>query len=314
MAYLTLLDLAKLNGTGIEAGLIEAVGTAAPEVTLLPSRTIKGTEYRRVLRRGNPAAAFRNANEGVAGVKSTFETKLVECFILSARVEVDKAIAKAYEDGPEALMEIEARGVMKSALTALGSQTIYGTSASVKGFAGLAATCDSTMKVDASASGTASTGSSVFVIAAGEDGVQFVYGGGKALELSDWREGDATDASSNRFAAYIADLTCWAGLQVVNPYSIAQIYDITADSGKTLTDSLISQALEKFPTDVTPTHILMNRRSRGQLQRSRSVTIMSSGAAKATPVLENVAPIPTEAFGLPIICTDSITSTETIVS
>lgn len=314
MANLNLLDLAKLNGTGVEAGLIEAVGAAAPEVTALPARTIRGTEYRRVLRTGDPAAAFRAANEGVTGVKSTFESKLVECFILSARVEVDKAIAKAYEDGPEALMEIEARGVMRSALRAIGSQAIYGISASVKGFAGLAATVASTMKVDASASGTASTGSSVYVIAAGEDGVQFVYGSNQALQLSDWREGDATDASSNRFAAYIADLTAWVGLQVVNPYAIAQIYDLTADSGKTLTDSLLSQAIEKFPLDTAPTHILMNRRSRAQLQRSRTVTIFSGAGSKAAPVLESIAPIPTEAFGLPIICTDSITSTEAIVS
>jgi hypothetical protein len=109
MAKLTLLDLAKLNSSDKVVGLIEEVRTAAPEFDVIPARTIKGTTYQTVLRTGLPSAGFRKVNEGVTPSKSTFASMLVQCFILSARVEVDKALAGAFEDGESSLEAIEAK-------------------------------------------------------------------------------------------------------------------------------------------------------------------------------------------------------------
>ena len=88
---LTLLDLAKLNGADPIVGLIEEVATASPEVTIIPARTIRGTSYKTVIRNSRPAVGFRAANEGTDATKSNFTERLVECFILSARVEVAMA-------------------------------------------------------------------------------------------------------------------------------------------------------------------------------------------------------------------------------
>jgi hypothetical protein len=307
---LTLLDLAKLNGADPIVGLIEEVATASPEVTLIPARTIRGTSYKTVIRNSRPTVGFRAANEGTDPTKSNFTERLVECFILSARVEVDKAVAKGYEDGAEALQAIEAVGVMRAALSTVGSQTIYGTSAGAKGFVGLqdlVTTFGTELVVDAGGT-TAGTGSSVYAIKAGAQGVQYVYGNSTTFDLSPFREGDAVDANSKRFAAYIADLTAWIGFQCVNKYAVGRLKDATEDSGKGVSDAKIAELLSKFPVGERPTHLLMNRRSAYQLQISRTMTASTKQEA-FTGILPGV---PTESFGIPIIITDSIGNTETL--
>ena len=306
----TLLDLAKLNGADPVVGLIEEVATASPEVVTIPARTIRGTSYKTVVRNSRPSVAFRSANEGTAATKSNFAERLVEAFILSARIEVDKAVARGYEDGPEALQAIEGAGVMRAALSTVGSQTIYGRNAGSKGFIGLQefiTTFGDELVVDAGGT-TSGTGSSVYAIKAGNQGVQYVYGNGTSFELSPFREGDATDANGNRFAAYIADLTAWVGLQCVNKYAIGRIKKCTADSGKGVTDAKIAELLSKFPVGERPTHLLMSRRSAFQLQTSRTMTPSTKQEA-FTGILPGV---PTESFGIPIIITDSIADNEAL--
>ena len=306
---LTLLDLAKLNGSDKVVGLIEEVATVAPEVTIIPARTIRGTSYDTVIRNSRPTVAFRSANKGTDATKSNFTPRKVEAFILSSRVEVDKAVAKAYEDGPDALMAIEAAGVMAAALVTVGSQTIYGDAATSQGFFGLQALATALDAVITDAGGsTAGTGSSVYIISAGNQGVQYVYGTGTTFDLSPFREGDATDSDGKRFAAYIADLTAWVGLQCVNKHAVARLKDFTEDSGKGVTDAKILDALRRMPIGSRPTHILMSRRSAYQLAISRTIT----PNAKVEAATGLVNGLPTESNGLPIIVTDSITDTETL--
>jgi hypothetical protein len=306
---LTLLDLAKLNGSDKVVGLIEEVATVAPEVTIIPARTIRGTSYDTVIRNSRPTVAFRSANKGTDATKSNFTPRKVEAFILSSRVEVDKAVAKAYEDGPDALMAIEAAGVMAAALVTVGSQTIYGDAATSQGFFGLQALATALDAVITDAGGsTAGTGSSVYIISAGNQGVQYVYGTGTTFDLSPFREGDATDADGKRFAAYIADLTAWVGLQCVNKHAVARLKDFTEDSGKGVTDAKILDALRRMPIGSRPTHILMSRRSAYQLAISRTIT----PNAKVEAATGLVNGLPAESNGLPIIVTDSITDTETL--
>jgi hypothetical protein len=263
-----------------------------------------------VIRNSRPSVGFRAANEGTDATKSNFTERLVECFILSARVEVDKAVARGYEDGPEAIQAIEAAGVMRAALSTVGSQTIYGTAAGAKGFFGLQqliGTFGDELVVDAGGT-TAGTGSSVYAIKAGTTGVQYVYGNGTTFDLSAFREGDAVDANSKRYAAFISDLTAWIGFQCVNKYAVGRLKDATADSGKGVTDAKIAELLSKFPVGERPSHLLMSRRSAFQLQVSRT-TAPNTKQEAFSGILPGV---PTESFGIPIIITDSIGDTETL--
>lgn len=302
MAVTTLLDIAKANGTDAAVGLIEEVVTYAPEVALGSARTIRGMNYRTLVRTALPGVAFRNANEGAALTKSTWENRLIECFTLNPRWECDKAVADRYEDGAPAFIALEASAIMKSSMITLGSQFYYGVSNDAKGFPGLVAAYDSTnMEIDAGGT-TATTGSSVWAVTFGPQAVQWVYGSGGMLAMSDLSEQRVLDASNNPYTAYCQELLAYPGLQVGNKYAIGRIRDLTADSGKGLTDALVAQLLEKFPVGFKPDYLFMNRRSLRQLQSSRTAT-NPTGAP---------APFPSESFGIPIVVTDSITSTEAL--
>lgn len=307
----TLLDLLKLkSGADGILHMADAVGAAAPEVMALPSTTIKGTSYDVTLVTAYPTTAFRKANSGVAASGATFETRKAECYILDTRIEVDKAVAASHDKGPDALMALYSTLAFKSALIRLGKVFIYGEAFDAAGFPGLAQMVTSGMTVDAGGT-TATTGSSVYFICAGEMGIQFVYGMDSTFELQPFYDGEGADADGNKFPAHVSYLNCRAGLSCASPYAVGRLKDATADADKGVTDTQLSKVLELFPMDTYPTHCIMNRRSRAQLQRSRTVTLMGNGG-KMGGTQGNIAPIPEEVFGIPIICTDSLTNVEAL--
>lgn len=311
MPNLNLLDLAKLNGSQDVIGLIEESLQAAPEMKVVPGRVIQGTSYRATVRTDLPTTGFRSVNQGIAASKSKFASKLSEMFIAGGQIVVDKALAAGYDGGEAELKAIEAQGVMESALRKIGSQFYYGISADAKGFPGLQATVDAAHTLDAGGT-TASTGSSVYAVRFGPQGVQFVFGAGAPFALSPWIDGHGEDAAGNKFPAWIADLVCWVGLQTVNVNAVARLKDATADSGKGVTDAKIADLLSNYWKGPAPDALFMSRRSAYQLQTSRSVTIQSSRSDKADGTLMGFAPMPTESNGIPVVITDQLVNTEAL--
>jgi hypothetical protein len=318
MASATLLDIAKLNGSDKVVGLIEENLSFAPELSVLPARTIKGTSYYTTTRTAYPGVGFRSANSGSTPTKSSFERKLVECFILSGTVQVDKAVGQAYEDGLEAYEMLEADGVMKQALINMGKQVWYGVSTDSLGFPGVKAVTPHLGTITLNSSGSdATVQTSAYFVKVGTKDVSMVYGNGATLDLSDFADQQlSVDSGTSYFPGRVASLTAWSGLQIGNINCVGRIYNIGQDSetGDTLTDSKIAQLLQKFPVGYVPDYIFMNRRSAGQLQRSRSVTIFSGPQSKATASIDAVAPWPDSSMGIPIIVTDSILSTDAVES
>lgn len=331
MAQPTLLDIAMLNGNDPVVGLIEENLTFAPELSVVPARTVRGTSYRTVSRDTYPGVGFRAANGGVTYTKSTFLNRLHECFIFSGNCRVDVAVANAHEDGPGALQAVEASGVMKQALIDIGSQFFYGVSADALGFPGLKAFHDafstelearstgSSIVIDAGGT-TASTGSSVYGVKFGDQGLQFIFGNNSAITLGDWFQQMVNDGTAGQdYLAFCASMNAWIGLQAANPYCIGRLKDATADSGKGVTDSLLEDLLALYPVGYKPDVWFMSRRSRRQLQKSRSV-VVTSGVPQVTgksgPLLgtgqDVSAPLPVEACGIPIVVTDSITNVEAL--
>lgn len=318
MASATLLDIAKATGNDKIVGLIEENLNVSPVARIFPMRTIKGTQFKTGFRVSLPTTGFRGANEGQTASKSGLDQKLVECYIMGGLVKVDKAVAMAHEDGMEAYEMMEADGVMQSALLTLGSQAWYGTDADAKGFPGLKAFTPfggtTTVGGDAltinAAGTTSSTASSVYLVKFGEKHTQLVAGMGGSMELPDFRDELLEDADGNEFDGRVSALTTWVGLQIGSENSVRRICNLTADSGKGLTDLLLADALATFPTGVVPDAIFMSRRSRGQLQKSRTVVLQGSG--KNRPDQPTVAPIPTEYDGIPIYTDDTILNTDAI--
>ncbi len=318
MTLPTLLDIAKRTGHDAVVGLIEEVILGVPEVSgmhAIPgqgmvripnaaaARTIKGRMYKTLVRTALPAVGFRDANQGVDSVKSVYENRLVETFVLNARAECDLAVADQNEDGPEAYIADEAAAMVKSAMISLGKQFYYGrsTPGHAKGHPGLIDGLDSSMEVDAEGS-TASTGSSVWAVKFGPQFVSWVWGENGALDVPEVRIESIADDDGKRFSAYVWELLAYPGLQVGNKYAIGRIKDLTADSNKTLDDDKIARLLEKFPAGIVPDVLFMTRRSLAQLRNSRTAT-NPTGAP---------APYPSNWEGIPIAVTDSLTNTETL--
>ena len=306
MAVPTLLDIAKANGSDAVVGLIDETTKAHPEIRLGAARTIRGINYKTLVRTGLPTASFRAANAGTASVKGQYENRLVESFILNPRWECDKAVADKHEDGAEAFIAMEASAIMEASFVTLAKQFYYGITqgGDPLGFPGLLEMYDSTnMVVDAGGT-TATTGSSVWAVKFGVKEVQWVWGQGGALEMSDVRTEtvlDPTD-STKKFTAYVQELLAYPGLQVGTFRALGRIKKLTADSGKGLTDILLAQLLSKFEVGIVPDVFLMSRRSLAQLQASRTATNPTG-----TP-----APFPDSAFGIPIALTDAILDTEAL--
>lgn len=313
----TLLDVAKRNAADSTVGLIDEASRQVPEITGMvysrgqmltvpnvgAARTIKGTQYKTLVRTSLPTAGFRNANTGVAASKSNYENRLVECFILNPRWECDVAVANSNEDGAEAYIAEEAEAITAAAMMALGKQFYYGrgTGGDASGHPGLVDAVDSTLVVDATGT-TDNTCSSVWAVSFGPKKVQWVLGNEGSLDVSDVRIGDVVDANSNRFSAYIQEMLAHVGVQVGNKYSVGRIKNLTAQTGKTLNDAMIGTLLSKFPVGYMPDALFMSRRSLEQLRASRT----------ATNATGTEAPTPTEAHNVPIIPTDSILDTEAI--
>jgi hypothetical protein len=319
MANLTLLDVAKLKGNDATIGLIEANLKHAPEVAMFPFRPIKGTSYKTGIRTGLPTTGFRKANEGQVPSKSTFAQALIEAFIFGGQIEVDKAVADADERGAEYVKALEASGVTQSAMRNIGSQIWYGTTVGADGFPGLKAATPfggTTLNGDAltinAAGTTANTASSVYAVKLGEQDITLIGGNDSAFTLGEWQTQQVvTNPTTNaKMTAYVNGLAAWIGLQVGHENCVRRICNLTADSTKGLTDARLAALLETFPVGFVPDFIAMSRRSRSQLQASRTVVLQGQG--KSRPEQPAIAPLPTEYDGIPFMVTDSILNTDAI--
>jgi len=300
---ITMLDAVKANAADDVVGLVEEVDISAPEFGLFPFRSIKGTSYKTRHRTGYPDVNFRGVNGGVNASKSSFDLREVQCYLIDALIEADKANAAVYEDGPDQFKFEEALGVMEAAMIKFGSQCYYGNPGKNDlGFPGLQYMYD-TEKMEVDAGGTtADTGSSVYAVKFGNKGVQGVFGGGGTMSLDEWGEHMATAKDGGRFRAYFNTLNSWVGLQCTNQLAVARIKNLTTDSGKGLTDDLMYALHNKFPAGQKPDAYLMNGRSLEQLRQSRTAT-NATGAP---------APTPEEFKKAPIIETDSLVETEAL--
>jgi hypothetical protein len=315
MSRITLLDVAKMNGSDAVVGLVGESISFAPEVNLFPVRSVEGTSYKTLVRTGLPSVDFIAASAGIAAGKSTFENKLFECAVLGGRIEVWKSVLDSPENGPASdIKATEASGVMEAAIRKVGRQIFYGKTAlgSALGFVGLVSFVDSTMIVDATGT-TADTGSSIYFVKFGPKDVTLVMGRNASMELSPFRIESLEDSDGNKGPGEVADLASWIGLQSASKNSVVRIKNVTADSGKGCTDALLAAGLQKFPSGIMPDAIFMSRRSRNQLQTARAALVALRGQGK-NDIGGSMAyaPTPVDFEGIPIIGTDSILNTEPI--
>lgn len=325
--YPTLLDLAIANGSDVATGLIDQATRLTPEVRLGSVRTIRGRIYKTWVRTTVPLANFRLANQGAAVVKSTYQNVDVGCYILNPRWECDKAVADGYEFGAASYISTEAEGIMEASMQGLGRQFFYGRNqytlaapttidtnglrtniagtltygGDTLGHPGLIDGYNTAYEYDAAGT-TANNGSSVWFVKWGPKFVSWVYGDQGQLMISDVQIQRVLDSASNPFTAYCQEVLAYPGLQLGDLRGVVRVKNVTADSGHTLTDAILFNAIALIPGGLMPDMCLMSRRSWNQLRNSRT----------ATNVTGAPAPLPTDVAGIPIFVTDSLANTEPI--
>lgn len=310
-SFKSLSDLTTINDRRNAEREISDILNKSPVLAKLAADTCPETTHYYTKYTTAPTVGFRAVGDGRDNSKSADTQVSVALKVLDATFAVDVALANAYKNGSDAYLAMEGARHLQQAYFMAEKQMWYGTGAGDSGgFSGLGDESDLNSAADSNvvnAGGTtAGTGSSVWLIRTTGDnnGVSIIAGKNGNVEVGDTSIVRVSGSSTGTYPAYYTPITGWLGLQRGGKYSVVRIANLTADSGKGLTDLLIAQALALFPSSEGPTLMAMNRRSLEQLRKSRTAT-NATGAP---------APIPTDAFGVPIVSTDSILSTETLLA
>jgi hypothetical protein len=300
--YTSLADLIEINDMNLADLEVTDLLDDAPLLAALAADVASnGTEHKYLKETGAPVVGFRAANNGRENKASADTLVTVTLKILDASFAVDMALANAYKRGPQAYVAREARRHLKAAFAMAEAQLIRGVSNDAAGFVGLLAAETIDAVADAmvynAAGDTADSCTTVLAIRSNADGndVTLITGNDGRIDMGD-TVAQRMAGATGWYPGLWTPISGWLGLQIGSAQSVGRIANL--DSDHTLDDDMLSELLSLFPETRQPTHFVMNKTSRKNLQKSRTAT-NSTGAP---------APIPTEAFGIPILTTTAIPS------
>ena len=310
-AYLGLADLVKINDKNNAERDISDLLDQAPLLKVLPGDTCPDTTHKYLKQTSAPVVGFRAVDAGLENKKSGDTQITVTLAILDATWVVDQAVPRGCGKGEAWYMARESARHLKQAFFVTEKQFLYGTvhgdAAGCEGLANSALLNHTNGAMVVNAAGAAAgTGSSVWAVRATPDlnGVVAIVGQSGKITIDNVASIMKDDESGKHYPAYMTPILGWLCLQIGGAYSVGRLCNLTAESGKTLTDDMLSDLISKFKASEKPTHFAMSRRSLSQLQKSRTAT-NATGAP---------APFPTESFGVPIVCSDAVLDTETILT
>ena len=278
----------------------------APLLAQLYSKASSHDQVHKYMRETVTAGSdFRAVNTGITNAAGQSELVTVTLKFLDAAFDRDIAVIAA-SGNPERYMTNETAKSLRAAFSNAEKQIINGTGNDAGGFSGLATALASLGDyVIGGGDATADEVTSVYAVRSGDDGVAAVVAGGGEISVSDpYDVRVQPDGADVAYSAKRVDANAWMGLQLGSSFDAARLANIGTGASNTLDDDKLSNLIALAKADMPFTHLVMNRTARKQLQQSRTAT-NPTGAP---------APFPTEAFGVPIVTTDSIVNTEAVVS
>lgn len=303
----TLADMVMLNDVSVrDAGATNIFNDAPLLRSLAALPASHGTQHKYLREDGAPVVGFRAANAGIDWSADSDELVTVDLKILEASFGIDKALADSYPKGASAAIHRKGMRHLRQAMFVGEKQFLYGTGADSGGFKGLAQLMNDTAddQVVNAGGSTALTSVWMFRSTGDEENVCVIAGNNGEIKIEPYHAQSLTDASGKHFAGYVQPILGWMGMAIGSSYSVCRIANIGTDTGKGLTDALLSQGYAKFKEGAPPTHIVMNIRSQMQWQQSRT-TYSPTGSE---------APIPTSWNGIPVFVTGSIGNAETALT
>ena len=329
--FLSLLDIAKRNGTDTAVGLVEEVINYCPELEKIMGRSIRGTWTTARVRTGyTKGGAFRKSNAGVAIGSSTYEKKRFNAFFFDSPLQIDEADARAAEQENDSLASLQAdegTGAIRAKAIDLGTQLYLGSNWDPLGPPGLmdflnvqASVTDPVtgaavnQTVDALGASAVGTSTCLWAIWMHQQGVHWLWGADQAIDLKPWFLQRVTDANGNHFMAWITNLSGFIGTECAHVRAVGCVKNLIPGfdgAGATpLTDAMIARLEAKFPVGIKPNMFLGNRGAVASLQLSRAVTLLGNPAGPSSAWsggATTLAPWPTmTTSGIPIITTDSV--------
>jgi hypothetical protein len=332
----------------LSAGLLMALSTDAPLLASLSARSSPSTKFMSARVVGLPdASPFINYGEGFVSSEGQIKIEEFDCSLVGGQIKSHRLTARKWDKEHGALgvtwhdlqteLKFKAQGLM------LEKQIVIGKANDAKGFpgfkditpfAGVLSLSDTPAKygfarsvINAGGS-TANTAQSVYAIIEGEMDTQLILGddvGGNAeiFQLSEMvttnEAPDSNDATkkalhdvqefSGHIGLSISGFNQTPGGVIPVQYSLRRLANVTADSGHTLTDAMMSKLSRSFGVGKMPTKFVTGTRSGEQLGASRQATAINfvmgqtGDAAKAT---YNTYPEPPDNWrGIPIIYADN---------
>lgn len=317
---LTMADIAARRGTDKEIGLVQQIINYAPEIEVIPGLTRPGTYTDAKIQIGLPkGGAFRGVNSGVAVSAGVYEKRRYDAFFFDAQLEIDEAALTAAEQEGDSLGDLqadEAAGALRNKAIRFSQQFYAGPKVDPLGFPGLidllnwAATIPDPRSgqpiqnvVDANPGSENPAVERVWYIWAHPQGVHFLFGGDKTIDINPWVWQYVNLADGTRARRSVTNISGWIGLVGANPFCVACIKNI--DIAHPWTDALSAKLHSYLPVGITPTHCFATKRAIAGLQQGRTVTLF--GTATRRPNQAVVAPLPTvDVNGVPIHATDGI--------
>jgi hypothetical protein len=327
---LTAMDLAARRGTDKEIGLVQQIVNWSPEITTISGRTIPGTFTEAKVQIAIPkGGAFPGINGGVAVSAGAYEKRRFNAFFFDSQLEIRESEIIGAEQAGDSIGDLqsdEVAGALQDKAIKFSQQFYGGLAINANGFPGLIdiikiyngsfgtkqGVIDSrtgkTIVNYIDAGGTSGATECVWYIWQHPQGIHFLYGGNKMLDVNPWVWQHLGDATS-RYRAQVSNISGFIGLSAANPWCVACIKNI--DATHKWTDALSAQLHALLPTGITPTHCFATKRAIAGLQQGRTVTLF--GQAAARPNQPTIAPVPTtDEAGVPIIPTDGIQLTAAI--
>lgn len=303
-SLINLSDVVKINDVSIRDMGATEIFNDAPVLAMLNAIVAShGTDHKFLKETAAPTVGFRAPGTGRDHSKSGDTVVTVGLQILDASFHVEAALADSNPRGRQFVIDRESNRHLRAAFSHGEKQVFYGLGNDALGFTGLADDAtnlkfkDSAMVKSAGTPTAAQNLTDVWMIRTTSDErfLNVVVGNNGQIDVRDVYEQMLEGSNSKKRNCIVQPIEGWAGLATESSKAVARMVNID-DATSKLTDDKLSELFELFDESNPPTHIIMNKRSRRQLQQSRTAT-NATGAP---------APWPEDWEGIPIISAKSI--------
>lgn len=306
--FTTSAQLVQFNESDLQ--MVSGLYDSAPFIEQMYAEKVEGNFDRFIRFDTMPNAGVRDLNQGLDYAPASTTEVTTYLNVVESSITEDAALFDGYKGGRAALLGKFGMRHLRAGMYKAESGLFYSVAGQNGGkYDGLATQANAlSHKNVLNANGTAAQSgdsglTSAYIICAGPEDIAVLWGTDGVINIGNVIEQAVTDSNGKLYTALHVPIKAWSGLKVGSTAAYVRIANID-DSTGALTDKLIAKAKELLPVDHKPTFIVMNRRSRGQLQNSRVAT-NPTGAPVTLPVDHD---------GTPIITVETLTNAETAVA